>query len=646
MIELDSDQLAAVQAPPGIVRIIAGPGSGKTRTLCVRIHRFVFELDYDPDQILVLAFNVKACIEVRKRLKELGGAHLSRVRVRTFHSMALDILRIVHEEAGYPKHFTVGAQNSNSLFLCKEFKKKNPELFYDVSMAAKRGANVQRPTLNTDFDGLLNAISLLKSTEPDLFIESSHSELKTDARKKALVSLSQFITESNRKQLKISFDDLLLTAIQQLKLSKGLQSWAKDRFSAIFVDEFQDINTVQLALVQYHLTEITAFTVVGDDDQCIYEWRGAIPTHLINFDQQFPKSKSYQLGWNYRSTENVVQASSTVIGNVTNRLKKSLTAQKPVGDLIEIRQFDSISDEHEFLLQEISNLSQSGVPSREIAILCRTNDYLTDLSTFLQANGLHIQGDSSIQGIVAKRLLSMLQCIDQAEDSPAFIEAISLGKRRLKPADAKKLFKGSLPNPMKMESELTARLESNDLNELSNKVVIGDLKTFLSNLNLLREEKTNLSPLELLFKIGDLFIDRDLKEYLYVEADEKRRITDPYFIFVQIADSSPNLETMIQTIEEIRSDSSPEFGDKLNVMTIHRSKGLEFDYVFIPNIRDDTFPNLKAAKDLDSDYRLYYVALSRARKRLYLSGHVDANDEGMASFLRVIPTSLSIRCNE
>jgi DNA helicase II / ATP-dependent DNA helicase PcrA len=102
---------------------------------------------------------------------------------------------------------------------------------------------------------------------------------------------------------------------------------------------------------------------------------------------------------------------------------------------------------------------------------------------------------------------------------------------------------------------------------------------------------------------------------------------------------------MIQTIEEIRSDSSAEFGDKLNVMTIHRSKGLEFDYVFIPNIRDDTFPNLKAAKDLDSDYRLYYVALSRARKKLYLSGHVDDNDEGMASFLRAIPPSLTIRSN-
>jgi DNA helicase-2/ATP-dependent DNA helicase PcrA len=597
-------------------------------------------LNYDPEQLLVLAFNVKACIEVRKRLKELGGVQLSRVKVRTYHSMALDILRTIHEKIGLPRHFEIGSFESSSLFLCKEFKKTSPELFSEMEGLHGRAAKTPRPSLNTDFDSILKQIALLKNSEPDLFFENNPPELQPKFRKKALVSLSRFITESNRKQLKVSFDDLLVIAVEHLTANDGLQSWSRGRFSAIFVDEFQDINAVQLSLVQFHLNDDTALTVVGDDDQCIYEWRGAIPSHLIHFDDDFPQSKSYQLGWNYRSSENIVQASLAVIRNVSDRLEKDLSAQNLEGEAIDIRQFDSIADEHEFLLQEVITLTQSGVPGKEIAILCRTNGYLTGLSGFLQANGLHIQGDSAIQGIVAKRLLALLQCIHHGLGHPAFMDAISLGKRRLKPRDAKKLFPDNLPNPSQMEIELIELIKSNSLGDLTNTKTGTELEQFINNMNSLRAEKHDLTPLELLFKCGELFIDRDLKEYLYVDTDEKRRITDPYFIFVQIADTSPDLETMIQSIEELRSDMSAEFGDKLNVMTIHRSKGLEFDHVFIPNIRDDTFPNLKAAHDLDSDYRLYYVALSRARERLYLSGHVDANDEGIAAFLKVIPPSL------
>lgn len=605
--ELDENQRAAVAAPAGTVRIIAGPGSGKTRTLCARVCRFIDELGYAPREVLVLAFNVKACIEVRRRLREMSPTAGPRVKVSTYHALANSILRQDPQSVGLSSHFKVEVSSAPLERIGREvLEALAAEGLTDVNSLVEGSPRV-----------LLEKISCLKNLSPEYFFQSS---VKRKEKSWAIGRAAFMLEDLLRKRDSIVFDDMLVLALEILDLKASTAEWVKGRYRAIFVDEYQDINPTQLQLLEAHCSPDGALTVVGDDDQCIYEWRGASPRHLIDFEERFPQSSTYELGWNYRSTDVIVTAADSVIRGVKDRFPKQLTSARGPGPQIEIRLFSTGEDECSFVEDRVQALLRDGVPGNEIAVLARTKALLQTVAPKLQAAGVAVRGDAPLRNVEMKRLVAMLRAVANGPGDPGFPEAFTIGKRRLRNSAYSRIFSDGRPSPSDLEQRLREWSSGGQPEDTELQRAWTDALSFFVSLDSLRRvaSQDQYSTVEIVEGIRSAFMPEGSSAIDGLTQDLQTR---PIELLLRLAHEQSTLPDLIDTIDELRALGGDDISDAVSICTIHRSKGLEFDHVLLVGVQDDIFPNCKVVEDLDQDTRLFYVALTRAKRHLTISNH-------------------------
>ncbi len=591
-LRLGRQQQLAAAVTGGPVRVVAGAGTGKTAVIAERYRRLVAG-GISPDKVLVMTFTERAAREMRQRIEELIDAPAP--GVGTFHSIALGWLR----EDGR----TIGVQPGFRILTGAERWIFARELMWKIGDGALVGD--ERP------DDLVSPVlQMLERMKQELVpidrIErwaASSDEAERAELMRACVRLFRAYEKECRKQRLLDFDDLLLLAVRMLEKSPAVLERYASRFPNVLVDEYQDLNLAQERLVELVAAGRDPF-IVGDDDQSIYRFRGASRASLERFLHTFPQARTVTLGVNRRSSTRVVAAASALIGHNPERLLKRLRAEH-TGPAVEVWRCADGSSEAASIAREAGNLAASGVPLSTVAILCRTNAIARPIAAALVAAGLpHVVfgGHGFLDRPEVKDLIAVLRAVRDPAD------LVALERINDRPATV------ALRPLLESFAAAAARIDVRDL--------FFDLMERTRYLDHLRAG---------------------------LEASEAERATANVSRFgeqiAEFCETSPDhsLDAYLRHLElvllsgEDEEPAAPDQGDAIQVMTIHQSKGLEFDAVFVPSLVEGRLPQsarsprfelpafvleplVRGREDvIAEERRLLYVAMTRARGRLYLT---------------------------
>ncbi|TMG28556.1 MAG: ATP-dependent helicase [Chloroflexi bacterium] len=592
MTRLDASQrdAAALSATP--VRVIAGAGTGKTAVIAERFRRLVAS-GVDPASILVMTFTDRAAQEMRQRIEDLAGADAP--AVGTVHSIALGWLRADGWRVGVPAGFRI-VSGAERWILARE-------LMWELGDAALVGD--ERPD-----DLVAPALQMLERLKQELVPlrrldewADSADDAERAALMHACVRLFRAYELECRKRGLLDFDDLLERSVAMLSSDPRLAEAYRRRFPHVLVDEYQDLN-----LAQERLVELVSFGgapfVVGDDDQSIYRFRGASRASLERFLDRFPNARSVALGKNQRSSARIVAAAAALIGNNSERLAKELSATRS-GRRVELWRCADRMDEAAAIAAEARRLAESGVSLAEIAVLCRTNAIATPVAAALASEGLpHV--------VVGGHGLY---------DRPESRDVIAMLRLLRDPGDQVAAFRVSTRTPECTEAlvdELSALARSVDVRdlffELMNRTRYLDRRSAAMEPSEAARVAANVSRLsEVISEFCDSNPDHSLAAYM------------------------AHLDLVLLSGEDEAPAAPERGGDAILVMTIHQAKGLEFDAVFVPSLVEGRLPQsgrsqrfelppavleplVRGREDvIAEERRLLYVAMTRARKRLYLT---------------------------
>jgi DNA helicase-2/ATP-dependent DNA helicase PcrA len=592
MTRLDPRQreAASLSATPG--RVIAGAGTGKTAVIAERFRRLV-AAGADPSSILVMTFTDRAAQEMRQRIEDLAG--MDAPAVGTVHSIALGWLRADGWRVGVPAGFRI-VSGAGRWILARE-------LMWELGDAALVGD--ERPD-----DLVAPALQMLERLKQELVPlrrlqewADSADDAERAALMHACVRLFRAYELECRKRGLLDFDDLLERSVAMLSSDPRVAEAYRRRYPHVLVDEYQDLNLAQERLVELVSYGGAPF-VVGDDDQSIYRFRGASRASLERFLDRFPDARTVTLGKNQRSSARIVAASAALIGNNTERLAKELSATRP-GRRVELWRSADVAGEAAAIAAEARRLAESGVPLAEIAVLCRTNAIATPVAAALSAAGLpHV--------VVGGHGLY---------DRPETRDVIAMLRALRDPADQIAGFRVRTRTPECSEAlvaELSTLARSMDVRdlffELMNRTRYLDRRSATMEPSELARVAANVSRLaEAIAEFCDSNPDHSLAAYM------------------------AHLDLVLLSGED-EAPAAPEGGgDAISVMTIHQAKGLEFAAVFVPSLVEGRLPQsgrshqfelppavleplVRGREDvIAEERRLLYVAMTRARKRLYLT---------------------------
>jgi len=592
MTRLDARQreAAALSATPG--RVIAGAGTGKTAVIAERFRRLV-AAGSDPSSILVMTFTDRAAQEMRQRIEDLAG--MDAPAVGTVHSIALGWLRADGWRVGVPAGFRI-VSGADRWILARE-------LMWELGDAALVGD--ERPD-----DLVAPALQMLERLKQELVpLRRLHewADSADDAERAALmhacVRLFRAYELECRKRGLLDFDDLLERSVAMLSSDTRVAEAYRRRYPHVLVDEYQDLNLAQERLVELVSYGGAPF-VVGDDDQSIYRFRGASRASLERFVDRFPNALTVTLGKNQRSSARIVAAAAALIGNNTERLAKELSASRP-GRRVELwRSADGVG-EAAAIAAEARRLAESGVPLAEIAVLCRTNAIATPVAAALSAAGLPhlvVGGHGLYDRPETRDVIAMLRVLRDPGDH---IAAFRVRTRTPECSEA-------------LVAELSTLARSMDVRdlffELMNRTRYLDRRSATMEPSELARVAANVSRLaEAIAEFCDSSPDHSLAAYM------------------------AHLDLVLLSGEDEAPAAAEGGGDVISVMTIHQAKGLEFDAVFVPSLVEGRLPQsgrshrfelppavleplVRGREDvIAEERRLLYVAMTRARKRLYLS---------------------------
>jgi len=592
MTRLDARQreAASLSATPG--RVIAGAGTGKTAVIAERFRRLV-AAGADPSSILVMTFTDRAAQEMRQRIEDL--AHTDAPAVGTVHSIALGWLRADGWRVGVPAGFRI-VSGADRWILARE-------LMWELGDAALVGD--ERPD-----DLVAPALQMLERLKQELVPlrrldewADSADDAERAALMHACVRLFRAYELECRKHGLLDFDDLLERSVAMLSSDPSVADAYRRRFPHVLVDEYQDLNLAQERLVELVSYGGAPF-VVGDDDQSIYRFRGASRASLERFLDRFPNARTVTLGKNQRSSARIVAAAATLIGNNTERLAKDLSATRP-GRRVELWRCADGVGEAAAIAAEARRLAESGVPLAEIAVLCRTNAIATPVATALSAAGLPhvvVGGHGLYDRPETRDVIAMLRVLRDSGDQ---IAAFRVRTRTPECSEA-------------IVDELSTLARSMDVRdlffELMNRTRYLDRRTATMEPTEGARVAANVSRLaEAIAEYCDSSPDHSLAAYM------------------------ARLDLVLLSGED-EAPAAPEGGgDAISVMTIHQAKGLEFDAVFVPSLVEGRLPQwgrshrfelppavleplVRGREDVVAEERrLLYVAMTRARKRLYLT---------------------------
>ena len=595
--ELNPYQREAAEHIDGPLLILAGAGSGKTKTLTSRLAYLIGEIGIDPGNTLTLTFTNKAASEMRERALGMINNQTSYPPLLcTFHKFGLLFLKF---------HIEKLERKNNFVIIDSDDKKR---LLRSI---------VKELKINLNISFLASEISKYKNSLLTPEVAREKAELQ-DYQKAAKVyeAYQENILENNL----VDFDDLLMLTYRILDENPELRRETSNRYRYIMVDEYQDTNELQLKLLEHLASEHNNLCVVGDDDQSIYGWRGANIRNILEFAENFKGAKTIKLETNYRSTNPILLAANTLIEHNSNRLGKNLVSHK--GDGPEVKLQHSLDEVHEAktIAGEIKALLSQGVHPDDIAVLYRINALSRSLEEGFTKEGLGfklIGGMRFYERAEIKDIISYFRVLSNPNDDFSFLRIINKPKRGIGKASIGKLQKVAYEKQISFHASLKKSTQK-ELEALVGKKVAKALKKLLKEIKMLQAETKDS-----LYNFVTLFEEViKLKEYygnLVDGFDRVLNIDEFYGYFRDAIIKNPEL-TLDEFLNDItlQSEQDQVEGEIITIMSIHAAKGLEFEHLFVIGMEEEFFPLLGDGCNMEEERRLGYVAITRAKSNLTL----------------------------
>ena len=594
MIEnLNERQLEAVENLDGPMLVLAGAGSGKTRVLTTKVAYLLDQKDISPRNILAITFTNKAAKEMKERIFNLIGREAFLIQISTFHSFGLKLLKENYDLLGYDSNFTI-LDADDSLTVIKKIMK---EMDIDSNKFNYRAI---RSSISD------NKNEMVSVSEYEKFVYTDYDEV--------VYKVYDEYEKSLKRSNAIDFDDLLLLPIKLFNEHKEVLERYQDLFKYVFIDEYQDTNKPQYLLSKMISAKYKNITVVGDNDQAIFTWRGADYKNILNFEKDYPDAKVVVLDENYRSTKTILKAANNVIKNNKIRKEKNLWTNNEEGPLIKYYKAFDEKDESGFVVKEIKKLIDDGVNPNNICVLYRANAQSRNVEeAFLQSNvSYRIVGSYAFYNRKEiKDLIAYLKLVHNEKDDVSLLRVINYPKRGIGTKSIENL-------------GIVAKNENKSLYE---SIAGGKEEEFKKIIEDLKKDKDNMSLTDFVDRVLDKTgIRESLKNEHTLEADIRLENLEEFKSItknVEEADGIVSLEDFLDELSLVSdaSENQKDEEDKVTLMTMHAVKGLEFDYVFVVGVEEGLFPHLNSMnseEELEEERRLAYVAITRARKKLYI----------------------------
>ena len=628
MVDIDSlnePQREAVLCTEGPLLVLAGAGSGKTRVLTYRIAHMLGDLGVQPWQILAITFTNKAAAEMRERLGRLVGPAARGMWVSTFHSMCVRMLRTDCEKLGFDKGFTIYDDDDS--------KRLVKDIMAEFDIDPKRWP----------INAIRNRISTAKN---ELMVPGEFEQQAHDPAAKVAARVYRRLQERLKASNAFDFDDLLLYTYLLLKNHPDVLEAHQDRFRYLMVDEYQDTNHAQYEITKLLASKHKNIMVVGDDDQSIYSWRGADIRNILEFESDYPNAHTVKLEQNYRSTGNILAAANAVVSNNMHRKKKRLYTASGEGDKIKVYMASDERDEGRWIAAEIDHLHAEGHSYDEIAVFYRTNAQSRSLEDMLLRAGVPyriVGGTRFFDRAEIRDVMAYLTLLVNPSDDIAAKRVINAPRRGIGRTTVEYIDSAARMTNMPFMLAAELCLADEHLQMRARNAVGG----FLS---LIEEARSYGGDLR---KVIEAVIDKSgMVAALEAEGTDEARgrvenikeflsVVDEYVQTHQVDEEGPEIarDDAIAAVRQLSPDSLADFiewvrlrtdldaaasedDQAVTLMTVHSSKGLEFDCVFVAGMEETLFPHSNSSHDesgLEEERRLAYVAITRARKKLYLT---------------------------
>ena len=602
---LNSEQKKAVEKIDGPLLVLSGAGSGKTRVLTHRI-AYIIENDFAPAyNVLAVTFTNKAAKEIKERLFDILGDPANDIWTGTFHSICMRILRRDIEKIGYGNNFVI-YDSSDQLTVVKECYR---ELMYNDKEIPEKA--------------MLHMIGRAKDSliTPNKYTAVYGEDFKTKKVQEVYTLYQKKLKSSNA----MDFDDIIANTIRLFVENPEVLSFYQRKFRYILVDEYQDTNMCQSTLINMLAKEHSNICVVGDDDQSIYGFRGADITNILDFEKEFKNCCTIYLEQNYRSTQNILSASNSVIGKNNGRKQKKLWTDNGDGEKVCLYTAGDEHSESAFIAGEIKRRVESGeINYRDVAVLYRMNAqsrvieeiFMRSQIPYKVVGGLKFYDRKEIKDIMA-----FLKLIQNSSDNVSFRRVINLPKRGIGNVTVNNIADEAENTGVSMY-KMALDIEGNDRLKKS----AGKIKPFTDIMEGFIREKENLSLSKLIEKVIE-----DTKIFDFYRLEESVQATTRIenvkeFQSVVLEFERNTGETSLESFLESISlstdlDSMDEEENSVTFMTLHSAKGLEFPVVFMPGMEEGVFPGIKSMFDevqVEEERRICYVGMTRAMKKLYL----------------------------
>ncbi len=598
--KLNDEQLLPVLQTDGAVLVLAGAGSGKTRVLTTRIAYLVEEKNVPPEAILAITFTNKAANEMKERLG--GMMDISRAWVCTIHSMCVRILRTYAETVGIKPNFSIYSETERNNVVKKSFQECD---YSDEGL------------LKTIKYHIANAKML--GFEPDRYAEEYAGEREIDEIYKVYARYQKHLRENNA----LDFDDLLNETRNLLWRNEEARDYLGGRFRYILVDEFQDTNAVQYEIIKLLASAHGNLFAVGDDDQSIYGWRGAKIENILHFEKDFKGAKVFKLERNYRSTKHILQLANTVIKNNARRKDKTLWTENDEGARAKVYESEEESGEARYIAQTIAGLLRQGYQYSDFAVLMRINALTRSFEQEFTGDGIPYKvfgGFKFFERKEIKDLLAYLRLVNNPLDSEAALRIINFPKRGIGAKTVETLqayayqTEGSIYDALLDIDELgftgATREKLVGFRDLVKKWIIDSQDMAVNEL------------------VKAIVADAKMREAYADDSDEsinKRANIDEFINSVEEYCKLNEGATLTDYLNQVTLSSDTDDMDEgsyVTLATVHAVKGLEFRCVFIVGMEENILPISRAIdneEDLEEERRLMYVAVTRAKERLYMT---------------------------
>lgn len=599
--ELNPEQLRAVKHESGPLLILAGAGSGKTKTLTHRIAYLVSQKNVWPSHILAVTFTNKAAKEMRQRLAVLlhenPDDHRFMPWMGTFHSICVRILRMDGMALGLDKRFVI-YDTDDQLSLIKQIMKTHNMTDRDIKPRS-----------------VLFAISHAKNDmiDPEAYAASASSPVQ-----QRIAALFQAYEKALRQAAALDFDDLLLKVVELFKTHPDIRQKWQQQFQHILIDEYQDTNTVQYTLIKLLVGPERNLSVVGDDAQSIYSFRGADYTNILNFERDFPGAVVIKLEQNYRSTGSILHLANSLIQHNVNRTDKNLWTNSGDGAEPQLWQLYSEAEEAQVIANEIRRQLNVGRSPDDIAVLYRTNAQSYAIERALRQNYLPykiVGGLRFLDRAVVKDVLAYLRLLYQPSDRMSFSRIVNVPKRGIGAVSVAKFLAWNDEQGTPIIDGLLAVNEAQGLTPRA-RHSLHELGMLLSDL----QKSIDEAPADVIEKIIDQTGYGTFINDGSVQSEEKM---ENLGVLVAEAKAYVDVPTFLEEMA-LMSASDDQAQEQITLMTLHAAKGLEFPVVFLTGLEEGILPHSRVfdggkSEDVEEERRLCYVGITRARQELFIT---------------------------